>query len=397
MAEVEKLGYGLLGRNIFKLKRRIMLKKKSVKQKRKTFFTVGPSHIYLTVPIHVENAITQDILSISHRGAEFKGIYEKMDSGLRKLLNIPDDYEIVVLSSALEAMERIILSMSHNNTYHILTGFFGKTWMGIASDLTKSPTFHQYFDWDQNLISKISLPDLKIPKKSELVCITQNDTSTGFSIPPVDIYKLKQKYPEKLFALDIVSSVPYVDIEYKYLDAVFFSVQKGFGLPAGLSILILSPNALKKAEKLSKIPGYSIGSYHSLPKLVAKSREFQTNETPNVLGIYLLANVISDFLKIGISKLRTRLDDQSGMLYSFFSEPEYYSAFIKEKKYQSVTTPVFEIAGGSGPLKKFAAEKGLILGAGYSGFKEKHLRIANFPALSEKDIKKLLKVLRVAL
>ena len=89
------------------------------------------------------------------------------------------------------------------------------------------------------------------------------------------------------------------------------------------------------------------------------------------------------------------------MMYSFFSKPEYYSAFIKEEKYQSVTDPVFEILKGSTPLIKFAAEKGLILGAGYKAssaggidFKEKHIRVANFPAITEKEIKKLFKVVK---
>ncbi len=391
-----------------------MPKTLSSKSIKKTYFTVGPSQIYPTVPQIVKNAIREDVLSISHRGSEFKEIYKRMDVGLRKLLNIPADYEIVVLSSALEAMERITQSMSHNNTHHILSGYFGKTWMGIASDLGKSPEKSVFFNWDQNEISKTSLEKTKISKEVELVCITQNDTSTGFSIPMDQIYKLKQKYPKKIFALDIVSSVPYVDIEYQYLDAVFFSVQKGFGLPAGLSILILSPNSLKKANKLSKIKDYSVGSYHSLLKLVEKSHDFQTNETPNVLGIYLLANVIEDFLKIGILEIRKRLNDQAHMLYSFFSGPEDLgsqpiartasfayldtqytgSSFIQDQKYASATTPVFEILKGSDELRKFAAEKGLILGAGYSGFKNKHLRVANFPALKEKDIKKLLNTLK---
>lgn len=368
---------------------------------KKIYFTVGPSQIYPTVPVHIKNAIKNDILSISHRGDQFKNIYGSMTSGLRKLLNIPETHEIIVLSSALEAMDRVIQSMSHNKTYHILTGNFGKIWMNIASDLGKSPEVLQFFNWDTGEIAKKSLDEIKIPKKSELVCITQNDTSTGFSIPMSEIYKLQDKNPDKLFALDIVSSVPYVDIEYDKLDAVFFSVQKGFGLPAGLSILILSPKAIAKAEKLSKISGYSIGSYHNVLKLSKKSRNNQTNETPNVLGIYLLDLVIKDYLKSGLQKLRKRLDLQSGMMYSFFSKPEYYSAFIKEGKYQSVTDPVFEILKGSTPLIKFAAEKGLILGAGYKAssaggidFKEKHIRVANFPAITEKEIKKLFKVVK---
>lgn len=357
---------------------------------KKIFFTVGPSQIYPTVPSHIQKAVKGNILSLSHRSQEFKDIYKDAVEGLRRLLKIPPDYEIMFVSSALEAMERTIQSMSHNNTSHILTGFFGKTWIGIAKDLGKSPENFKFFEWDQNLISAKGLDKIKISKDSELVCITQNDTSTGFSIPMDEIYKLRKKYPKKLFALDVVSSVPYVNIEYKYLDAVFFSVQKGFGLPAGLAVLILSSKALKRAQKLSNLDGYSAGSYHSLIKISENSQKFQTVETPNVLGIYLLAAVVKDFLKIGIKTLKNQTDDKAQMLYSFFSKPESYSAFVNLREYQSVTTPVFEITGGSEPIRKFAAGKGLILGAGYGEFKNKHLRIANFPALAGEDVKKLI-------
>lgn len=356
------------------------------------YFTVGPSQIFPTVPGHLRQAVKNNVLSMSHRGQEFKDIYKSAVDGLRKLLNIPAGFKIVFVSSALEAMERITQSMSHNYTYHVLTGFFGKTWMGISKDLGKSPGFFQFFDWEKNSIALESLEKIKVPRKSELVCITQNDTSVGFSIPMEEIYALRKKYPKKLFALDIVSSVPYVDIEYEYLDAVFFSVQKGFGLPAGLGVLILSPKAIKQAQKLSKLKGYSTGSYHSLVKMVQNSGKFQTVETPNVLGIYLLDCIIRDFLKIGIKTIRKETDKKSKILYSFFSKFEYYSAFVKNSKYQSKTTTVFEIVGGSESIRKFAGEFGLILGAGYGTFKNQHLRIGNFPALSERDIKKLIKV-----
>lgn len=123
------------------------------------------------------------------------------------------------------------------------------------------------------------------------------------------------------------------------------------------------------------------------------SKKFQTVETPNVLGIYLLATVLKDFLKIGLKTIRKQTDEKSKMLYSFFSKPEYYTAFVNLREYRSITTPVFEITGRSESIRKFAAQKGLILGAGYSGFKNQHLRIGKFPARPESDIKKLIQVL----
>lgn len=79
-------------------------------------------------------------------------------------------------------MERICMAMSHNYSSHILTGNFGKIWVGIAKDLNKSPEGRQFFDWEKNEVMAESLNKIKISKESELVCITQNDTFAGFSI-----------------------------------------------------------------------------------------------------------------------------------------------------------------------------------------------------------------------
>lgn len=368
---------------------------------KKIFFTVGPSQIYPTVASHIKNAISTDVLSMNHRSKDFKDLYKSTVNGVRRLLNVPETYEIVFVGSALEAMERVTQSLSHNNSFHIITGNFGKVWRNIAKDLKKNTLEFTLFDMDTAKLSENQLINLKIPEESELVCITQNDTSVGFSIPLEQIYEFRKKYPKKLFALDVVSAVPYTDIEYKYLDAVFFSVQKGFGLPPGLCVLILSPKAVKYARNLQSLPKYSIGSYHSIPKLVDNGAKFQTSETPNILGIYLLDAVLKDILKYGIKRLRKETEEKARMLYSFFSKqslrsndlkPEHYTPFVNLREFQSITDPVIEMKRGSEGIRKFAAEKGFILGAGYGAFKDKHIRIANFPAQSVADTKRLIKV-----
>src|SRR3989344_8755882 len=136
-----------------------------IKTSKKTFFTVGPSQIYPTVPSHIQKAVKTDILSISHRSQEFRDIYKNAVDGLRKLLKIPANYQIVFVSSALEAMERILQSMSHNYSFHILTGFFDKTRMGIAKDLGKSPENFQFFVWEKNRVTAQVWKKSKFPRK----------------------------------------------------------------------------------------------------------------------------------------------------------------------------------------------------------------------------------------
>lgn len=350
---------------------------------KKIYFTVGPSQVYPTIPKHLQNAIDEDILSLNHRGIEFKELFQSTTDNLKSLLNIPKDYQIFFVSSALESMEKTIQSTVENSSFHIVTGAFGKTWADFANQLGK-----KVFKYEE--IQNVNLENLEIPKQAELICITQNDTSTGIWIPMEDILKLKKKNPEKLIALDVVSSVPFVDIDFKTIDITFFSVQKGFGLPAGLGVIIVNPKALEKTEKLFN-KGINIGSYHSFKNLSEKAIDYQTPETPNVLNIYLFNKVLKDMLKIGITKIRKETEQKAKLFYEFFDNHKKYNSFVKNPRFRSPTTLVFDVNGESEDLRKTLSKKGFIVGAGYGENKLNHLRIANFPSHGIEDVKNLLK------
>ena len=80
------------------------------------FFTPGPSQLYPTIPQHLNNAMRENIGSISHRGKEFQMIFQEMKERLSDVLNIPLDYEIFITSSATEIWERIIQNLISNSS-----------------------------------------------------------------------------------------------------------------------------------------------------------------------------------------------------------------------------------------------------------------------------------------
>lgn len=384
------------------------------------FFTPGPSQLYPTSKRHLQQALREDIPSISHRSKKFQDIYDHTVSGLKKLLSIPDTHHIFFLSSGTEAMERVIENCVDKYSYHLVNGAFSKRFYKTAVELGKNAQKYEVPAGEGFKFSPSPHPSpsgrgtkgegIIIPNNAELVCITQNETSTGVQVPMRDVYFLNRKYPAKLIALDIVSSAPYVDIDYKKVDLVFFSVQKGFGLPAGLAVIILSPKAFKKAQQLQE-KGVIIGSYHSFISLEQYALKNQTPETPNVLNIYLLGKVIGDMREIGIEKIRKETEQKARLLYEFFDNvsrhPELVSGskkkrsrnkfgmtmrpFVKNKKWRSQTVIVIEIEGGSKSLIEKLKAKGLVVGSGYGELKERQIRIANFPAVTKEDIELLLK------
>lgn len=361
------------------------MKKNNFRRKKAMlYFTVGPSQVYPTLPKHIDNALKKDIPSLNHRGVEFKKLYSETDINMKKLLNIPKNYQIFFVSSALEAMERTILGTVEKTSFHIVTGSFGKSWMEIASKLGKQVQSS----------SGVDLKNLHLPGRIETICITQNDTSTGIQIPMEEIYSLKKKYPKVLIALDVVSSIPYIDINYSLIDITFFSVQKGFGLPAGLGVMIVSPDALEKAQFLQK-KDISTGSYHSLTNLSEKYKTFQTPETPNVLNIFLLNNICLDMLKKGIGKIRAETDRKAKFLYNFFDNHSIYKPVVQLIEFRSKTTVVIDTKGESKKLRYSLPKKGYNISSGYGENKDNQIRIANFPAHTMKDVKNLISNLKL--
>lgn len=305
---------------------------------------------------------------------------------MKKVLAVPFNYHVFFTASSLEAMERILQNCVYRQSFHFVNGAFSQkfydfAWqLGLKAEKTEA-TFGQGFDFEK----------IKIPRKTELICLAQNETSSGVALPMAEVYQLKKLYPDKLIALDIVSSAPYVKIDFSKIDLAFFSVQKGFGLPAGLAVLLVNNEAMAKAKFLAKKK--SIGTYHSFLSFLEYAKKGQSPETPNVLGIYLLGKVTEDMLKKGIGQIRQETEKKSKMIYNFFDQHQRFKPFVKNENYRSKTTIVIDAAGRSKEIGERLKEKGAIIGRGYGKFKDQHIRLVNFPSQQINDVKTLLKLL----
>jgi phosphoserine aminotransferase len=350
----------------------------------KTFFTVGPTQLYPTVPQHIQTALHEDLLSISHRSKQFEEIFQNTVTSIKKLLTIPNDYHIIFFPSATEIMVRIIDNTCNLNVATFTNGEFSKHWELLGKDMG----FKEY----KNEIpygQGIDLSQYEIQDDVELICLTHNETSTGVSLDTTQIAQLKQKHPNKLIAIDVVSSAPSARVDYSKVDMAFFSVQKGFGLPAGLAVLILSPQALEKVNTMTCHP-----ANNNFQELVKYAQINQTPETPNVLGIYLLGKVVEDMNKKGIDTIRKETKEKADLLYTFFDETTTFKPFIQDKKYRSETVLTIETKSDPQKVLERLKQQDIIISAGYKRFQHSQIRIANYPSHSEKMIHTLIKNLR---
>lgn len=354
----------------------------------KIFFTPGPTELYPEVRKFVDEALDNNICSINHRSSEFMDIFKQTDESLRKLMNIPGNYKIFFLGSATECMDRIIQNCAESRSFHFVNGAFAERFYKTAVELNKSAVkaeaeFGKSFDF-----GKIS-----IDNSPELICITQNETSTGVAIDTEEIYKIKNNFPDSVVAVDIVTSAPFIEIEFDKIDCAFFSVQKGFGLPAGLGVMMVNEKCIDKAEHLKK-NNVNIGSYHNFLSLNENAVKYQTSETPNVLAIYLLGRVCKSLADYGIRRIRKETEDKASLLYDFFDNHAFLKPFVSAVKDRSKTIINVETGNRQNEIKKKLSDNGIIAGSGYGKYKESQIRIANFPMHKHEDVKRISEILK---
>lgn len=347
------------------------------------YLTVGPTQIHPLVKSEFAKAFDEGIFSLSHRSAKFREIYKFTCDQLRELLNIPNDRHIFFLSSATECMERLLQGTVEKYSFHFVNGYFAERFYSISNELGKKAKcicadYGEGFDFENT----------EINEEAEVICVTQNETSTGVMFEPRLLQPLYEKYPEKLLFIDSVTGLPFANFDFEKTDAVFFSVQKGFGLPAGLGVMIVSDRVIEKATIL-RSNNISIGSYNNIISLYENAKKNETTITPNVPGIYLLGKVCEEFNRVGISKIRKDTLEKSEIIYDAILESTEVFEFVKHDEFKSFTTIAASCRLDSSNIINHLNGNGLVVSSGYKELKNLQIRIANFPVQSFEDIKRL--------
>jgi phosphoserine aminotransferase len=339
-------------------------------------FYPGPSRLHPKVVRYMAEACREGVVSINHRSTGFMDLYRETTALFHEKLLLPSDYALYFVSSATECWEIIAQSLTKHKSLHIFNGAFGQKWYTYAARLVEAEPL--VFNMEQKLLPA-AYPD------ADVICITQNETSNGTQVKPDILKKIRALNPSALIAADATSSMGGINLPWQAADVWFASVQKCFGLPAGLGLLICSPAALSVAQSLQRNH-----HYNSLLYLEEMRQKWQTSYTPNVLNIYLLMRVLQHSrpvlsteatLKSRLKKWEVLFDQKSTQL----------KLLVKNKAVRSHT--VLAIESTPEVVKRVKAEAlkaGFLLGEGYGKWKESTFRIANFPALKRSEIAKLM-------
>lgn len=339
-------------------------------------FYPGPSKLREGVGHYLQEAFASDILTYNHRNAEFVMVIAATIAALKEKLAIPEDYEIYFVNSATECWQIISQSLVIDNSVHLYNGAFGQRWMEFAESLGVKTTRVSY-------AIHSALPIFKGVAK-DLICISNCETSNGTFISNNQIKLLRDANPEALIAVDATSCMAGVKLVIPHADVWFASVQKCFGLPSGLGIMVCSPAAIARAKMLNHR-----AYYNSMVRLHEKMQATQTNNTPNMLGIYLLGKVME--ASSGIAEVEKQTIQKAGILRHYFKHHPAFKLLIEEDALASNT--VIAVLGEEAEIQQLKIEAknhGFLLGNGYGDWAKNTFRIANFPAHTQADIKDLI-------
>lgn len=343
-------------------------------------FYPGPSQLYPQVEQYMQDACRSGILSMNHRSTAFMAMMAQTISDLHAKLNVPMGYEIYFTSSATECWEVISQSLVGKGSLHAFNGAFGQKWFEYARRL--HPALAHPFALNEPLDVETSehLTD------AEILCLTHNETSNGTALS-AEILQNTRKAFSGLIAVDATSSMGGVVLPWESGDVWFASVQKCFGLPPGLGVLVVSPQAIHHAKQVGERD-----HYNSLLFLRDNFAKRQTPYTPNTLAIYLLGRVMQQVPPIEL--IDDRIVNRAEDWYDFLYE-NAFDVLVESPLLRSQT--VIALKGseeGMSELREKALAAGIVLGKGYGTWKDTSLRIANFPAIGDEEVSRLMEFLK---
>jgi aspartate aminotransferase-like enzyme len=289
-------------------------------------FRVGPTKLYDSILSDIDVFI-KNFGSGSHRGIWFKYLYEDLESNIKSLFSLDNEWEVLLLSSATSAWAITTSSLSEQKNNHIITGKLSESYAKQSESIGLN--VNKVFI-DTTTDKKIKNILCELSESKELYFL-HTESTNGYTIDLDSIRELKTK-SDILLVSDITGSFP-LDVNPSFFfDAFFFSVQKYFSLPPGLAILCVNRKTIDTAREINLKTKRS--SYLSLTNYLSFKEKRQPLFTINVMNCYLLNQVVQNILQDKTSLL-TQHSINYEIIENFINKNTNFDFFIQSEENRS--------------------------------------------------------------
>jgi len=224
--------------------------------------------------------MSQEIMDIGavqtpyFRNSEFSSVVFNCEQGLIDIVNAPKGSKVIFLTaSGTAGMESVVMNLlnSDDNALVVNGGGFGARFVNICN-------VHEI----QNTNFKVKNTNLSdvntlAPQGDfSALIVNAHETSVGclYDVTALGHYAQKNNL---LHIVDAISMLvtDELDMQKSNIDIVIASSQKGFALPPGLTMVVLSPNAIQRLQDVKSL-------YFNFKDYLANGERGQTPYTPAV-------------------------------------------------------------------------------------------------------------------
>ncbi len=233
---------------------------------------------YIFTPGPVKMA--DDILAIGakqtpyFRNTEFSKVLLECEENLLNIVNAPKQSRVLFLTaSGTAGMESTVQNLiaKEDKTIVINGGGFGQRFVDICN-------LHKIDNIDFKVKDENLSDTSKLSKYKDVSCLLINAHETSIGI----LYDLESvgNFCKENNILNIVDGISMfitdeLDMQKFNIDALILSSQKGLALPPGITMLVLTPNAIKNLQPQSSL-------YFDFKSYLSDGQRGQTPFTPAV-------------------------------------------------------------------------------------------------------------------
>ena len=286
-------------------------------QERVYNFSAGPSQLPEEVLVEASKQMLNykntgmSVMEMSHRSSSYLDIFNHTKALLKKVMNVPDNYEIVFLhGGATQQFSMIPLNLlKTGKADYAVTGNFANL---AYKEATKFGDIHVAYNGEDNNYSYIPKQDeLDLTEDADYLHICANNTifGTEYKYDPVT----KNGCP---VVADMSSNILSKPVDVSKYGLIYAGAQKNMGI-AGLGIAIIRNDLLKTDKKdIPVLMNYEL--------MVKKDSMYNT---PSAYAIYVCGLVLEWIEKNGgVEAMYERSIKKSQMLYDYLDQSDFYIA-----------------------------------------------------------------------
>jgi phosphoserine aminotransferase len=319
-------------------------------------FSSGPAVLPLPVLERARDemlsyeGIGMSVMEMSHRSPDFETILESAKQGIRDLLQIPGNYQILFLQGGASLQFSMIpmnFLTDEQSADYIVTGAWSEKASAAAQ---RNGKVNEIFSSSEGgFKSAPSQDELRFTAGARYIHYASNETIDGVEF----------KYDLDGFGTPVVcdasSNILSKPINIEKYALIYAGAQKNIG-SSGVTLVIIRDDLLEMAPTVQ----HAMLDYRNFAKHASMPN------TPNTWGIYLI-DLVCDWLKTqgGLASMKEKNEDKAALLYAAIDSSDGFYQSHAERNARSAMNVTFRLASEE-IEKQFADEASKI---GLNGLK----------------------------